>query len=111
MMVKTAAQYMQENFTQEEQAEIETRLNEYVEQKMTLRELRKNCRLSQEVLAEQLGWRQGDLSKFERKSDAYLSTIKHYIEGLGAKLELSAVFPDGHVIKITRISEVHKSPS
>jgi hypothetical protein len=33
-----------------------------------------------------LGMRQGDLSKLERRADAYLSTIRRYVEAMGGRL-------------------------
>ncbi len=59
--------------SQASQKRIKKRTAELLAQEMTLRELRKARELSQETLAEILDMRQGDLSKFERRTDAYLS--------------------------------------
>lgn len=105
---KTLEEYKQK-LSPSARARIEARIEEFEAQEMTLRELRKRQKLSQEAFAEILGWRQGDVSKFERKGDAYLSTIKRYIESLGAKLELIAIFPDNRTVKITKISEASEA--
>jgi len=36
----------------------------------------------------------------ERREDMRLSTLKDYIEALGGKIQISAVFPDNQVINI-----------
>ena len=34
----------------------------------------------------------------ERRVDVYVSTLRSYLEAIGAELEIKAVFPDGEVI-------------
>jgi DNA-binding XRE family transcriptional regulator len=59
-----------------------------------LAELRKMRAVTQAELAHQLGVAQPSLSALERRGDVQLSTLRHYIEGLGGHLEVSAVFDD-----------------
>lgn len=87
-------------------AKIEARAKELIAEEMTLREVRKARELSQETLAEVLGWRQGDLSKFERRADAYLSTIRRYVEAMGGTLDLVATFPNTPPVKIVNIGDL-----
>jgi DNA-binding XRE family transcriptional regulator len=61
---------------------------------MPLEELRKARQMTQARLAETLGVNQGEVSKIEHRTDLYLSTLAGYIEALGGKLEIRAVFPD-----------------
>lgn len=89
----------------ERRKKIEARANELIAEDMTLRELRKAREYSQETLAEILGMRQGDLSKFERRADAYLSTIRRYVEAMGGRLELVASFPNCPPVKIIHIGD------
>jgi hypothetical protein len=42
----------------------------------------------------QLGVTQGAISKLEHSDDVRVSTLRHYLEELGARLELGAVFDD-----------------
>lgn len=42
------------------------------------------------------------MSKLERREDLYLSTLRGYVEALGGKLELAAVFPDGRIAIATK---------
>jgi len=60
---------------------------------MALEELRKAKRLTQAAVAEQLHIDQGAVSKIENQSNMYLSTLRSYVEAVGGKLELRAVFP------------------
>ena len=87
----------------ERRVKIEARTKQLVAEELTLRDLRKALRMSQETVAELLGMRQGDLSKFERRSDAYLSTIRRYVEAMGGSLDLVAQFPDRDPVRLTNI--------
>jgi transcriptional regulator with XRE-family HTH domain len=82
---------------------------ELIAEEKTLRQVRRAREYSQVTLAEILGMNQGDLSKFERRTDAYLSTIRRYIEAMGGTLELIATFPDTGPVKIVHIGELDDS--
>jgi transcriptional regulator with XRE-family HTH domain len=90
----------------ERQKKIQARANELKSEEMTLREIRKALEYSQETLAEILDMRQGDLSKFERRADAYLSTIRRYIVAMGGRLDLVATFPGRDPVKIIHIGDL-----
>jgi transcriptional regulator with XRE-family HTH domain len=79
-----------------------------IAEEKSLRDIRKAREYSQVALAEILGMHQGDLSKFERRTDAYLSTIRRYIEAMGGTLELIATFPDTGPVKIESIGELDR---
>jgi len=64
---------------------------------MALNELREAVSLTQESLAETMGVKQASISKMERRSDMYLSTLRKFIEAMGGKLEIVAIMPDGRV--------------
>jgi DNA-binding transcriptional regulator YiaG len=72
---------------------------------MSLHQLRKARELTQNRLADELHMGQGDVSKLERRTDMYVSTLASYLQAVGAELEIRAVFPDGHAVKITQLSE------
>src|SRR5271157_436683 len=76
---------------------------------MALDELRTARELTQERLAETLGIRQATVSKIERQSDMYVSTLAKFIEAMGGTLEIRACFPEGSV-RIKQFSEA-RSPS
>lgn len=66
--------------------------------KIPLAEVRRARQLTQNRLAELLHVNQGAVSKLERRSDMYLSTLRSYIEAMGGQLEIRAVFPNGEVM-------------
>ncbi|HME06488.1 MAG TPA: hypothetical protein VKG25_05530 [Bryobacteraceae bacterium] len=74
-------------------------------EEMSLHQLRKARELTQTKIAEELHMGQGDVSKTERRTDMYVSTLASYLQAVGADLEIRAVFPDGRAVKITRFSE------
>ena len=59
-----------------------------------LYELRHGEAISQAELAGRLDVRQRAISKLERSDDVRVSTLRQYLEALGARLELVAVFDD-----------------
>jgi len=60
---------------------------------------------TQVALAERLDIPQTAVSRMERRTDLLLSTMRGYVEALGGKLELRAVFPDGEFILDTLAPE------
>ena len=60
----------------------------------TLKDLRQAAQQTQEQLAATLGVGQDTISRLERRSDMLLSTLRHYVESMGGKLELVAHFPN-----------------
>lgn len=54
----------------------------------TLAELRGGAGLTQRELADRIGMSQSDLSKFERRTDVRISTLRTYLAGLGGELGL-----------------------
>lgn len=64
---------------------------------MPLDELREAMRLTQEALAEALNIKQAAVSKMERRSDMYVSTLRKMVEAMGGRLQIIAVMPNGKV--------------
>lgn len=62
-----------------------------------LSEVRRARQLTQETLAESLGMSQSEVSKVERRSDIYVSTLRRYIEAMGGQLRIFASFSNGEV--------------
>jgi DNA-binding XRE family transcriptional regulator len=72
---------------------------------MPLHQLRNAREMTQTRLAEVLEMDQGNISKLEKRTDMYLSTLRSYIEAMGGALEIRAVFPDG-VVKIDLLNKL-----
>jgi transcriptional regulator with XRE-family HTH domain len=83
-------------------------------QEMPLRKLRAARALTQENLANVLHVRQSEVSKIERRTDMYLSTLASYVKAMGGTLELRAAFPDGDVVRISQfesLTEPEQAPT
>jgi len=65
-----------------------------IAEEATLRQLREARERSQEDVAAKLHIKQAAVSKLERRTDMYLSTLRGYIEAMGGKLEIIARFPN-----------------
>ena len=72
---------------------------------MPLDQLRKAQEMTQLQLGEILGVSQGEVSKIEHQSDICISTLAEYIEAMGGRLEIRAVFKDREV-RITQFEEM-----
>jgi DNA-binding XRE family transcriptional regulator len=64
---------------------------------LALAQLRQSRHITQVQLADTLGISQGNVSRLEARGDAYLSTLRSYVEALGGHLEIAAVFGDERV--------------
>ena len=64
---------------------------------MPLHELRQARELTQQELAKKLNVKQPAVSKLEQRTDAYISSLRSYIEAVGGKLKITAEFPEGDV--------------
>lgn len=81
----------------ERQARIETRVqNELAE--MALKELRQAMQLTQQQLASDLAMNQAAISKMERQSDMYISTLRRFLRAMGAELRIIAHFPERDIL-------------
>ena len=60
-----------------------------------LYELRRSLERSQTDLAAELGISQPAVSQLERGDDVKLSTLRSYLDSLGARLQILAIFDDG----------------
>jgi hypothetical protein len=64
---------------------------------MDLRELRQEAGKTQVEVAEIAEMTKAELSKFERRDDHLLSTLRRYVTALGGQLEVVAVFDNKRV--------------
>lgn len=75
----------------------------------TLKDLRQASLQTQEQLAAVLGVGQDTISRLENRSDMLLSTLRHYVESMGGKLELIAQFPDRPPVVISPLGREPKA--
>ncbi len=72
---------------------------------MPLQELRRARQLSQQILAKTMDTTQGEVSKLEHRTDAYISTLRSYVEAMNGHLRIVAEFPEG-CYEITQFEEL-----
>ena len=66
-----------------------------------LDELRQARNITQHQLAEAVGVHQPNISRLENGDDPKLSTLRAYVEALGGRLELVAIFEDDERFSLT----------
>ena len=89
---------------QNEQTAIAARGVELRAEVATLRELRALSGKAQTEVARTLGIKQPSVSKIERQTDLYLSTLRSYIEAIGGELELVVKLPDRAPLHLETLS-------
>jgi transcriptional regulator with XRE-family HTH domain len=84
---------------------VEARAAQLIAEEMTLRELRRARKLSQERVAKELGIGQEGVSKIEKRADLMISTLRKTVAALGGSLALVAQFPDSEPVILSGIAE------
>lgn len=97
---------LQEKMSPEARARSEAKANQMIKE-MALDELRVARQLTQEHLAKLLNVKQAAISKMERRTDMYVSTLQDMVKAMGGTLEIRAVFPEGQV-RINQFRELRK---
>ena len=87
---------LREGLPPERQQRIKARTRQ-LHAELPLQKIRKVRHLSQEEVAKVLQVKQGTVSKLERRTDVYISTLRKYIEAMGGTLTIRAEFPEGPV--------------
>src|ERR1700694_3409349 len=72
---------------------------------MTLQELRRARKMTQQKIAKSLNIGQEGVSKIERRSDLLISTLRKTVEAMGGSLSLVAEFPDRGPVVLSGIAE------
>ncbi len=75
---------------------------------MPLDELRAAREMTQMHLARILRVNQAAVSKMERRTDMYISTLQNFIKAMGGELKIIARFPDG-TVEINQFESVKKA--
>lgn len=69
---------------------------------MTLQELRRGLEMTQVDAARAAEMTQSELSRLESRGDHRISTLRRYVEALGGRLEITAVF-GGRRVRLTEV--------
>jgi transcriptional regulator with XRE-family HTH domain len=93
------------NLPKDRQQAIAKRTAELMAEVTALSQIREARDRSQQEIATKLNINQAAVSKLERRTDMYLSTLRRYIEAMGGELEIIARFPQ-HSVRITQFSKL-----
>jgi transcriptional regulator with XRE-family HTH domain len=72
----------------------------------TLQALRRAAGKAQTEIASSLHISQPSVSKIEKQTDMYLSTLRNYVEAVGGDLELIVRFPEQEPVHISGLGEI-----
>jgi DNA-binding XRE family transcriptional regulator len=90
---------------------VEDRAAQLIAEEMTLRQLRRARKLTQQKIARSLHIGQEGVSKLEKRSDLLISTLRSYVEAMGGHLSLVAEFPDRDPVVLSGIAVIEpRSP-
>lgn len=82
-------------------ARIEARAQELIAEEMSLAELRKARKLTQQKMAKMLGIKQESVSNIENRADLLISTLRGYVQAVGGTLSLRVTFPERPAVEIS----------
>src|ERR1700730_18563953 len=85
---------------------IDARYREIKDEVESLRELRKAAGKAQAEIAATLRIKQPSVSKIEKQTDMYLSTLRSYVEAIGGELDLVVRLPARRAMRLHRLGEV-----
>lgn len=84
---------------------VKQRAAELIAQEMSLRELRHLRKLTQARLSKKLKIGQEGVSRIEKRSDLYISTLRSYVEGVGGELTLLVKLPNRPPVALSGLGE------
>jgi DNA-binding XRE family transcriptional regulator len=96
--------------TPAQRKKVDARAAQLIAEEMTLRDLRRARKLTQQKIAKSLHIGQEGVSKLEKRSDLLISTLRDYVEAMGGNLSLIAEFPDRDPVVLSGISEDEPTP-
>jgi transcriptional regulator with XRE-family HTH domain len=89
---------LRNRMSEEAREKVDSRAKKLIEEVKAIKRLREIRGLTQTDLAQVLQTSQANVSKIERQTDLYLSTLRKYIQGIGGDLEIHVRFPEGHYV-------------
>lgn len=94
-----------EKLSSAQRKKVEARASQLIAEEITLREVRKARKLTQQKIAKSLRIGQEGVSKIEKRSDLLISTLRGYVEAMGGQLSLVVEFPDQVPVVLSGIGE------
>lgn len=94
-----------EKLPEDRKARILARVAEMEAEEASLRQLREARKQSQVEVAAKLKTTQAAISRLERRTDVYVSTLRKYIKAMGGDLRITAEFPGGPSVVIDQFTE------
>lgn len=88
-------------------AKLDRQFKELVNEVESLRELRRLSAKSQVKVANALKISQPAVSKLERQTDMYLSTLRSYVEAIGGELDVIVRLPNRHPIRVRSMEDIN----
>jgi transcriptional regulator with XRE-family HTH domain len=92
-----------DNIPADRRAKIEAQVTKDLAE-MPLSEMRRARELTQQEIARSLDVNQAWVSKIERQTDMYVSTLRSYVEAMGGELEIVARFHD-RAVRLSQFEE------
>jgi transcriptional regulator with XRE-family HTH domain len=89
---------------------VEARYRKIKDEVESLGELRKAAGKAQAEIAATLKIKQPSVSKIEKQTDMYLSTLRSYVEAIGGELDLVVRLPAHRAMRLHRLGEVLSGP-
>src|SRR5271163_2776148 len=90
---------------------VNARAAELIAEEMTLQQLRRARKLTQQSIAKSLHIGQEGVSKIEKRSDLLLSTLRGFVEAMGGSLSIIAEFPDRQPVLLSGIAAIDTKPA
>lgn len=104
--MKKSFDVLLKNMSSERRARVDKKVA-LLNKEMALFELRQALDMTQTELADELNMKQAAISKFEKQSDIYISTLRKILAGMGGELIISARFSEGEV-RIRQFDDVRR---
>jgi DNA-binding XRE family transcriptional regulator len=95
-----------DSMTPKQRAEVDRRFKELVNEVESLKELRRLSAKSQSKIAKKLKISQPAVSKIEKQTDMYLSTLRGYVEAIGGELDVIVRLPNRGPVKVRSLEDV-----
>jgi hypothetical protein len=94
-----------ERLPEERRHQVEQMAAKLIAEELNLREVRRLRKLTQARLSKKLKIGQEGVSRIEKRTDLYISTLRSYVEGVGGKLKLVVELPDRPPVLLCGLGE------